>query len=341
MNYWQVAAGADQRDYTADFLKYGMAFVGGPRQVIAMSQVKLGDRMILKGGRSRIVAAGTVVERNGTFKANAEEAGQENRRWLLDYDGWCLPAYCFVEWHVPPQPKAVKGLVRATIQACNLLELRQAADEIIATAPVPCVVSEPGKVDDLTDDEMLEFLIEEGLRPSAADELTASLKRIRLLAKYYYQARDFGWEDVREHETRTFLIIPFLVALGWSEQQIKIELGVTGGRVDIACFARGYHRRNEECVLILESKGFGQGLDYAHGQGKNYASDFPKCQVVVASNGYCYKAYRRKPESTSFEESPSAYLNLLRPTKMYPLAPSVGGGNELLAYLMPRPWATS
>jgi type I site-specific restriction endonuclease len=180
------------------------------------------------------------------------------------------------------------------------------------------------------------------LRPANAEELTDTLRRIRLLAGYYY--RDCDWDDIREHEARTFLIIPFLIALGWSEQQIKIELGVKDGRIDIAGFRRPYRRdpetrqpNNQDCVLILESKGFSQGLDYAHGQGKEYATQFPKCEVVVASNGYCYKAYRRKTDDTGFEDMPSAYLNLLRPRKSYPLDPGKqNGGLELLSYLMPQ-----
>ncbi len=91
-------------------------------------------------------------------------------------------------------------------------------------------------------------------------------------------------------------------------------------------------------MLLLESKGFSQGLDYPHGQGKSYAAEFPRCQVVVASNGYCYKVYLRKREGTGFEDSPSAYLNLLGPMREYPLEPSVVGGKELLANLLPRRW---
>jgi hypothetical protein len=338
MNYWQVAAGSDQRDYTQDFLKYGMAFVGGETPVETMKAVECGDRVILKRGMSQIVAVGTVVERNGKCKGNAcDEQAERDRQWLRDYDGWDLSAYCIVEWHRPAEPATVKGLTRATIQQVWQTDLRQKADDILASAPVMPICAEPQCVAPLNDDEMLEFLIEEGLRPSTADELTATLKRIRLLAKYYWSSKDVEWSNVREHETRTFLIVPFLLALGWSEQQIKIELPVAGGRrVDVACFRRAYRKRNDECVLLLESKGFSQGLDYAHQQGKDYAAAFPQCRVVVASNGYCYKAYRRKTAGEGFEPTPSAYLNLLRPTKQYPLNPSLGGGLKLLSYILPN-----
>jgi hypothetical protein len=338
MTYWQIAAGSASRDYSADFLKYGIAFVGDEKQIATMTQVQVGDLVILKKGMTEIVAAGTVVDRNGKCKGNAVDSGEEDKHWLRDYDGWDLPAYCFVNWHQPPEPKTVQGLTQATIQQVRKPELRKIADEIIACSfPTP-TCPEPTRVEPLNDDEMLEFLIEKGLRPSTADELTITLKRIRLLAKYYYWANEFAWDDVREHETRTFLIVPFLLALGWSEQQIKIELPVAGGnkRIDVACFCHTYRKRNDDCVLLLESKGFCQGLDYAHEQGKNYAAEFTNCRVVVASNGYCYKAYRRNANAEGFEEMPSAYLNLLRPTKQYPLNPSIGGGLKLLSYLLPH-----
>ena len=348
VRYWQIAAGSLGREYTDHFLAFGLAFVGGRQQIATVGQVRTGDRVILKRGLGQIVAAGVVVERDGKCCGDASREGDGARDWLRDHDGWDLPGYCFVEWHREPTPRAVSGLTRSTIQRVKQRHLRTAADEIIQTAPACPVEPEPGRAADLTDDEMLTSLVRSGLRPASAEELTGTLRRIRLLARYYYHSCD--WRDIREHEARTFLIVPFLLALGWSEQQIKIELGVQkarrnrtgGGKIDVACFRRPYHRvegkpNNDDCVLILESKGFGQGLDYAHEQGKEYATIFPKCEVVVASNGYCYKAYRRKPGDSGFESKPSAYLNLLRPRKCYPLDPGKNnGGLELLAHLMPQ-----
>jgi hypothetical protein len=89
-------------------------------------------------------------------------------------------------------------------------------------------------------------------------------------------------------------------------------------------------------VLLLETKKFGEGLDFASLQVVDYTVAFPKCRVVVASNGYCYKAYCRKATGDGFEPTPSAYLSLLRPTKNYPLNLSVGGGLKLLSYLLPH-----
>lgn len=165
--------------------------------------------------------------------------------------------------------------------------------------------------------------------------MTEALQRIRLLAKYYYD--DLRWSDVREHETRTFLVIPLLLALGWAEQQLKIELPVKGGRVDIACYDGPFSReKSEDAVALIETKGFSSGLDYAPQQAHEYATHFRNCNLVIVTNGYCYKTYARKNDETFESKQPAAYLNLLRPRDRYPLDPeTTDGALEVLRCLLP------
>ena len=273
MAYWQIASGSLGRDYSGDFIRFGMAFVGGQEHMSRMAQVEVGDRILLKRGTSHVVAVGEVVERDGKHR------GENDKDWLRDFDGWDLGAYCFVNWHKPAQPHPTTGLTRYTIQNVGKRHLTALAEEIISDVPVQRNIdSEPQETRPVSDDKIVEHLIGQGLRPGAAEDLTATFNRIRLLARYYYTQQ--RWEDVREHETRTFLVIPLLLGLGWAEQNIKIELPVKGrGRADVACFSKPFAGKNDECVLILESKGFSQGLDYAPAQAIRYAAGFPKMQA--------------------------------------------------------------
>lgn len=327
MTTWQMAAGSEGRDYSEYFLKYGIAFVGDGSH---MEQVNLNDMIVLKEGISAIKAVGTVVERDGHYR------GQGNKEWLKDFDGWRLQAYCYVDWRIPGQghPIQISGLTRGTIKRVWKQEVRDKADEIfkagrkVEVYPEP--EPEPVKVED---DNILECLIKEGLRPTAADELTSAISKIRLLAAYYYD--NVEWKEVGEHETRTFLVVPLLLALGWAEQQIKIELN----NADLVLFKGPYRGKSkmDDCVAIIETKGFALGLDYAQGQAENYAKHFPSCEALITTNGYCYRIYKK--EDAGFKLS--AYINLLEPKDKYPLNPDVKGALEAIKYLLPNHYLAS
>lgn len=329
-NYWQIAAGSQGRDYSEYFIRFGIAFVGGTKNAELMAEVKLGDRVLLKKGRSQLVAVGEVV--------NREHHGRGDKEWLKDVDGWNLGAYCYVDWHMPAKPVAAEGmLTRNTIQRVHRPKLQSQAAQIISEFPsLERIYPEPRKSEPVDDDKIIEHLIGQGLRPGAAEDLVSTFNRIRRLARYYHGHR---WEDVREHEARTFLVIPLLLALGWAEQQIKIELPAGGrGRADIACFSKPYAGKNGECVLIIETKSFSQGLHYAKNQVERYAKAFPNCKCIVVSNGYCYKTWERRDDG-QFNQMPSAYLNLLAPKDKYPLDPeNVLGCLEVLRMLLPTTW---
>ena len=325
--YWQIAAGSVGREYSNYFLRFGMAFVGGDPHIETMEGVNAGDIVVLKQGTQRILAAGTVVQRNGIHR------GRGDKEWLRDFDGWDLEAYCYVDWRQPDQHFVTNGLTRTTIQQLHQDIHTEAADNILITGtPVP-LAPEPPNTNPVTDDRLLKFLIKEGLRVSSADDLTNTIRKVRLLADYYYN--ECSWEDIREHETRTFLVIPLLLALGWSEQQLKIELPSNRRKIDVACFRRNFRRDPSECVAIIETKGFVSGLDYAHNQAMMYAENFPDSKAVIVTNGYCYKIFLR--ERDQFRASPSAYINLLKPRDRYPLNPDeVGGALKAIKWLLPN-----
>ena len=135
---------------------------------------------VLKHGMSQIAAVGEVVERDGQCHSRGD------KEWLRDFDGWDLAAWCNVDWHVPHEPVVTSGLTRATIQQINQKHLRDIADEVIVTLPkLTNYEPEPRPTNPITDDDLIGHLINIGLRPGAAEDLTHALRRIRLLANFY------------------------------------------------------------------------------------------------------------------------------------------------------------
>lgn len=339
--YWQIAAGSYGRDYSDLFLKFGMAFFGAG--ATRLENINIGDTIILKRGITAISAAGKVVQRDGEHRGNHyDSSDKKDKEWLLDVDGWDLPAWCYVDWRVPDGDKEaipIPGLTRGTIRRANQPGPQKEADKILATGRPPKEIEHKGPEETklVADQELLETLVREGLSTSFANELKNKIRNIRDLARYYRENYDWN-ANILEHEARTFLVVPLLLALGWSEQRIKIELA----NVDIAYFSRPYKNwkeSRENCVAIIETKGFASGLDYAREQVKSYSDNFPNCKALITTNGYCYKIYL-KDEKGSFPQDsydPSAYINLLNPRDKYPLNPKKGNGAlDAIKWLLPN-----
>ncbi len=169
-------------------------------------------------------------------------------------------------------------------------------------------------------------MVDGGLRAADAEKLVSTIGYVRRLARWY---RDHG-TDISEHETRTFLIVPVLLALGWSEQKIKIEWN----NLDIAFFSSPYNKRTEEtdCIMILESKRMWEGLSYAERQVKKYQIDFPNCLRLIVSDGVYYRLYERKDDGWEW----AAYLNLLKFKDRHPYYAKIKGATDVFLSLMPR-----
>lgn len=334
MTYWQVAAGARGRDYSDLFFDYGIMCVGGEKQINFLKEVDVGDKVVLKRGVSEILGVGVVQEKS-----------QPDEEWLGDFDGWTLSEYAKVVWHRLPKPLPVgkkhtikKGLAQWTIKRVYDSQIQKETDNIISSQPaISNYLPRPdlSGIRELKDKKIIKFLINNGFRPANAEVLTNTFNRIRLLAKFYYKKCD--WEQVREHETRTFLVMPLLFALGYSEQQIKIELPAGDRkRIDIAIFDGPYYGWEDDvakCKLIIETKGFSFGLDNVEEQAIAYAKSFPKCEKVVVTNGFCYKVYPREKEK--FCEKPSAVMNLLKPKDKHPLYMQSEGALTVFKELLP------
>jgi hypothetical protein len=345
--YWQIGSGRGERDYSRESLDYGIAFVGEQYRE-DVEGIRVGGRIILRRGTAKIVAVGRATEHEGRVSGFADE---EDTRWLRDFDGWDLPAYCYVEWHKPATPEDARAqLSQRAISRVNKAELREQAEEVLEKSPHRESNREgPRTTRRITDEEIESFLEDRFSTQSVRGAITA-IHTVRRLADKYYSFGYKHWDEVKEHDIRTFLIMPLLLALGWREEQIMIELnpGRLGERnrksIDVACFSEEYQPGCDEvnrknCRLVIESKRFSSGIaDAALKQAEGYAKPLPNCNLIVVTNGYCYrKTFERSYSTNAFSQLPSAYLNIREPRDEYPLDPDhVNGALEVFRLLLPQ-----
>lgn len=332
MNYWQIAAGEGARDYSDVFLKYGVMLVGpgdpghyfqnqqyyhthNHSRVITLAQgIQPSDIVVLKrphGRQWEILAVGVV------------QSGYDYLPVFDDVEGWDLQHARYVKWVKPKAKVLVTGLTRGTLKGINNQSVIQTAVNILNSGNYlkPCAIPQPKEL--ISDEDLIYILINNGLRPKDAEDLAQTIRQIRRLVKWYNEKG----KDVTEHETRTFLIIPLLLALGWSEQRLKIEWN----NIDIAFFEEPYCKNvNSECIIILESKRLWEGLDYAAHQVSTYASKYPKCDKLIVSDGLCYRLYKKIEANWNY----SAYLNILKLREKHPYYPNIGGAPDVFLNLM-------
>lgn len=342
MNYWQIAAGEGARDYSDVFLQYGVVLMGSghpgsflehpenykgrkgwQRKIVALAEgLKPGDVVILKrgyGSTGQVVAAGHVT------------GGYEWFPQFDDVEGWDLQHGRRVTWVKEPQPRSVDGLARGTISRVNKVNPKKAADSLLEKGRQVETGKIPQPANDISEEDLVYNLIENGLRPADAEAVIRAIFHVRRLASWYL----YSGQDLSEHEIRTFLIIPLLLALGWSEQRIKIEWRQT----DISLF-RDVFKKGTAPHVIIETKRMGTGLGYAEVQVANYAERFPQCNMLVTSTGGRYQLYTKKPRETWHasqmkEKHLSAYLNLFSLKDRHPYLADVGGAPDLFKSLMP------
>jgi hypothetical protein len=336
MRFWQVAAGERSRDYSSVFTDFGVMLVGsgdpGPffeqesyyrghrdwrSQIVRFAErVEPGDMVVLKkphGTQWEIAAVGVV---KGKY---------ECLNLFEDVEGWDLQHCRRVEWVKPPSPTYVKGLSRGTFVELHKSAIQKKASELLKVAEPVKVKRLPQVANEVSYEELVDGLVDGGLRAADAEILVRTIGYVRRLARWY---KDHG-RNISEHETRTFLIVPVLLALGWSEQKMKIEWN----NLDIAFFSRAYDAKatTEDCIMILESKRMREGLSYAERQVKDYQAAFPNCSRLIVSDGVCYRLYQRQNDLWEWE----AYLNLLKLKDRHPYYTKIKGALDVFLSLMP------
>jgi hypothetical protein len=338
---WQIAAGDRERDYKDLFLDHGLACVGpgdpGPfnehperyaktkhayRPFMRPFCVELAqdDLLVLKrgasGGKWAIEAVGRVA---GPYVYEPR---------LEDVEGWDLQHMIPVRWRVPERPVVIGGLTRGTLKRVNQGQVQDRARELWdrltdrerEPRPLPPAPAE------LEDEQLIAQLIDRGVAALRAEEIQETIWRIRRLARWYQ--RRASW--VSEHEIRTFLIVPLLLALGWPEQRINIEYE----HADIALWDRTFDQDDAQLGTVIETKKLLVGLDGGPvEQAKRYAARYERCDRLVVSDGFRYKLLEL--DRGTGEWAAAAYANLLKLRSRHPTDETVAGAGELFVSLVP------
>jgi len=237
-----------------------------------------------------------------------------------DVEGWNLSHCRFVDWRVPARPVKIKGLSPGTFKGFHLLHVKKAIDKIISTGEIhPSSSQIPKPANKLTDKDLSVFLVESGLRNNDAEKVIKTLNKVRRLLDWYSKKG----LDISEHETRAFLVIPLLLALGWTEKHLRIEWN----KIDIAFFK---DRSRNRCNIILESKRLWKGLLEGINQAWRYARKHPDCKKFIVTDGHRYRLYELTKNKWKF----SAYLNISNPKQRHPFEKNVKGAQDVFLSLM-------
>lgn len=347
MAYWQVSAGyggesGGGRDYHDVFLDYGVMLIGpgeygeyhqnraryerekdGGDVKRFAEEVSIGDVVVLKrpsGRRWKVLAVGEV------------KSGYVWLEMFDDVEGWDIQHGRHVEWVKPPEGvgEDIEGLTQGKFRRVHDNKAIHAIDKILRDGRPVDNASPPQAARNVSDGDLIRILTDLGWEEVEAERFTGSLESIRALARWYRDLVRQGVK-VREHETRTFLIVPLLQALGWSAEQLKIEWR----NVDIAFFKEPYSEESDKCVMILESKKLLESLaTKAREQAARYSERYPSCESIIVSDGCSYKLFERTQDH---EWHLSAYLNIMLPRITHPYRSEVGGASEVLRHLNGRP----
>jgi hypothetical protein len=332
MDIWQVAAGDSSRDYSDVFLKFGVLLIGAggdgsyfsnpgayndnPAIREFAEDVEEGDLVVLKrpsNAKCEIVAVGKVVSPY-LYK---DVFGNVDGFWLHHCRKVC--------WKRPATAKRrfVCGLrQRARFCRVKSIEAQRAAKRIWETGRLHKPIRIPPKPPHpLSLDQLRDFLKVERVELRRARRIAATIRKLQKLGNWYE-------DDVSEYDTRTFLIVPLLISLGWDAKRLKVEWR----QADVAVFRAPYHDDSTPDIIV-ESKQLWHGLGDAPEQATSYAKRYPKtCKRVVVSDGITYKLFTKHRSDWRY----TAYLDILSPRRKHPYERGVRGAVSFLLKLMPK-----
>jgi hypothetical protein len=322
---WQIAAGEKTRNYADIFLEHDCMFLGpggyGPytdevyqpliknrlwkaqkiNSIKTFAETVKANDIILLRKTHRVVAIGIVPE-----------DGYDHNDAFDDVYGWDLQHTRRVVWqrHLEVELDKIQANKDLFGGRKQIPMFTRVSDKTILDpiqhlfdkcGPRPLKPMPQKLPDPLTIEQLGEELFLKGLPNEAVERVILAIKRQRRLVKWYEKQR-----EPSEHEVVAHMILPFMLALGWSEQLLAVEWNW----IDLAVFSTA-PIKSENLCLLCEAKGLGQGLQDVFSQAKGYVDKFKldKCKRILLTDGERLYLHQRKKDD-SWDENPVGYLNV-------------------------------
>lgn len=179
----------------------------------------------------------------------------------------------------------------------------------------------------LTPEELSDALFQEGLSYDACLHVERAVRKLRGLLDWYNDARSS--DRPTEHEVVAHMILPLMLALGWSEQLLAVEWK----KIDLAVFT---HTPTDAstCGLVCEAKVMDSPMQEVVDQAIGYCSKhmLDHCQKILVTDGGYFALYRKI--KGVWESEPSGYVSLRKLRRNY-LTPKGADAVKTLMALTP------
>lgn len=323
---WQIAAGEPTRDYTDLFLKHDVMFMGpgrfGNYDVNAYELLKK-KSLLSKGFAAQMRQFCTEVEAGDIillrFGSKAKAIGivhQSGYFWTDTFDdvyGWDLQHAHRVMWqhHLADELSRIqkeKDIFYYRGGSFNKVHkrVRERIKQLFPQFKSRALKSLPPSLPEpLTMEQLGEGLFSRGLPNKSVESVLLAIGRQRRLAKWYEEHGEKS-KRPKEHEVVAHMILPFLLALGWSEQLLAVEWH----KIDLAAFS-GTPTTKENCCLVCEAKPLRHGLQNTFAQATGYVEKLKlsRCKKVLLTDGIRLYLYQRLANN-EWNEVPFGYLNV-------------------------------
>lgn len=326
---WQISSGEGGRRYTDIFLEYdimflGPGFPGAYCDEVYDKVVDCGHLSSSKRGAVRSFAqsvkVGDIVLLRDTYHVKAigivDGEGYSHNDCFDDVYGWDLQHTHRVVWqdHLTEELKDLQKTSALFSSRKQIPMFTRVHDKVVLEPirhlfssvserplkPLPSTLPLP-----LDLEQLGEELFSKGLSNEVVESLIVAMRRQRRLSHWY---NTHGRRSGRptEHEVVAHMILPLLLALGWSEQLLSIEWN----KIDLAAFW-GTPTTSENCTMVCEAKVLGHGLIEALDQAANYVKkhELNNCKKIMLTDGTRIYVFERTSDS-KWNEKPTGYLNI-------------------------------